>query len=179
KRASKVIVVSNALRQKCAANALVIENPYRTGEFKILENIKRENDFVFLGRFVSDKGAHLAILAIQKLISLGYNTNLTIIGDGPEMENLKQMVNQGGLNKNVIFTGILKGMALVKMLNQYKYILVPSVWEEPFGLVALEGMACGCIPIVSDSGGLPDSVGKAGIVFERGNLNSLVNCIQD
>ena len=40
-------------------------------------------------------------------------------------------------------------------------------------MVALEGMACGCIPIVSDGGGLPEAVGNAGIIFKSGDADEL------
>jgi len=52
-------------------------------------------------------------------------------------------------------------------------LLVPSVYGEAFGNVVLEGMACGCLPIVSDSDGLPDAVGQAGLVFRRGDTSDL------
>jgi len=42
-------------------------------------------------------------------------------------------------------------------------------------MVALEGMACGCLPIVTDGGGLPDAVGKAGLVVPRGDVDALSN----
>jgi glycosyltransferase involved in cell wall biosynthesis len=58
-------------------------------------------------------------------------------------------------------------------------ILVPSRWEEPFGNVALEGMACGCIPVVSDGGGLPDAVGSAGLTFKRGDTADMVKRIRE
>lgn len=73
---------------------------------------------------------------------------------------------------------MLSGEDLVQCLNDHRFILVPSVWEEPFGMVALEGMACGCIPIVSDGGGLPDAVGNAGLIFQRGNVDALIDAIQ-
>lgn len=173
KRASKVIAVSNAVRKRCWPAAVVISNPFKEEIFKIIPGIDRTGDFVFLGRLVSDKGASLAIDAIHKLL----NKTLTIVGDGPELIDLKKLVSKLKLENRVSFTGILYGDLLVQCLNKHKYILVPSVWEEPFGNVALEGMACGCLPVVSDGGGLPDAVGKAGIIFERGNLKSLVEAI--
>jgi glycosyltransferase involved in cell wall biosynthesis len=77
----------------------------------------------------------------------------------------------------VHFTGILKGKELVECLNEHTFILVPSIWEEPYGNVVLEGMACGCIPIASNGGGMPEAVGKAGFVFQRGNLDDMVAVI--
>ncbi|HSI69946.1 MAG TPA: glycosyltransferase, partial [Gillisia sp.] len=52
-------------------------------------------------------------------------------------------------------------------------------WRVPFGIVALEGMACGCLPIVSDGGGLPDAVGNAGVVFQRNNIESFYEKVQE
>ncbi|KAA8486788.1 glycosyltransferase involved in cell wall biosynthesis [Arcticibacter tournemirensis] len=183
KRAHKVIAVSNALRKSCWPNATVLGNPYRAKEFRILSNISRTKDFVFLGRLVSDKGVDLAIKAIYEF-KMGLNNSaaspsLTIVGDGPERTNLKRLVADLNMEDSVIFTGPLSGSELVKCLNQHRYLLVPSIWEEPFGVVVLEGIACGCIPIVSDGGGLPDAVGKAGITFRRGDVDDLIACIRN
>src|SRR5690554_6485341 len=55
-------------------------------------------------------------------------------------------------------------------------MLVPSA-NEAFGNVVLEGMACGCLPIVSDCGGLPDAVGNAGVIFKTYSPDALTNAI--
>lgn len=182
-KSSGVIAVSEAVRKKTYPKAVVIGNPYRQELFRRISDIKKNRDFVFLGRLVSDKGADLTIKAIHKLKGFKdikkSDFSLTIIGDGEEMKNLRMLVKKFSLNKQVTFTGSLRGEELVKCLNEHRFILVPSIWEEPFGNVALEGMSCGCLPIVSDGGGLPDAVGKAGIIFQRGNLDSLVDSIKN
>ncbi len=184
KKASAVIAISEAVRKKTWADATVIGNPYRKDLFKILPGIPKIIDFVFLGRLVSDKGADIAIKAIAKLSkqtqddqSLNLNFCLTIIGDGPELAILKKLANDLNIQSQVNFRGWVKGQELVALLNQHKFILIPSVWEEPFGNVALEGMACGCIPVVSDGGGLVDAVGNAGVICKRGDVNSLAESI--
>jgi len=183
-KAKTVIAVSNALKAGTYEDALVIENSYKEELFKRMPEISKTEDFVFLGRLVTDKGADMAIELIEMLkqtdMSLGKSSfkKLTIIGDGPEMENLKVLVNDYNLKEVVNFTGALSGEDLVKKLNEHKYILIPSRWKEPFGIVALEGIACGCIPIVSNEGGLPDAIGNTGVVFERNNLQSLYNNVQ-
>lgn len=183
KRAAAVIAVSDAVRAKSWPPATVIGNPYRAHLFYMKGDTKRVADFVFLGRLVSDKGADHAIKAIHRLKQMqlpAFDSNgpsLSIIGDGDQLQVLKDMSADLGVTDNVSFKGALSGETLVNCLNQHKYLLVPSVWEEPFGNVALEGMACGCIPIVSDGGGLPDAAGKAGVVFERGNTEALVHAI--
>jgi len=178
KRAKQVIAVSEALKNSCGQSAIIIGNPYRASEFNVDPSVQRTTPFVFLGRLVSDKGVDLAIRAIKELLISAVNQvnnlQLTIIGDGPERAKLTQLVNDLELTDCVQFTGILKGKELVKQLNQHRYMLVPSVWEEPFGVVALEGMACGCIPIVSNTGGLPEAVGMAGLIFQGSSINSLV-----
>lgn len=177
KKASAVIAVSNAIRKKSWSSAKVIGNPYRATLFQKRNNHARKG-FVFLGRLVSDKGADMAIQAIHQLL---YDKDvqqkddlvLTIIGKGPDAERLTKLTNDLRLENRIKFTGPLEGEALVETLNKHKYLVVPSRWEEPFGNVALEGLGCGCIPIVSDGGGLPEAVGDAGLVFKRGDLQSL------
>ncbi len=173
KRANRVVAVSNALREKSWPNATVIPNPYRFSLFKRLPEIYKNRDFVILGRLVQGKGTNLALHAIHKLTQAGVKTNLTIIGAGPEHENLLQLVSHLNLSREIVFTDALRGQNLVKSLNQHRFILVPSTFPETFGMVALEGMACGCIPITSDIGGLPEAIGEAGLTFKSGNTDAL------
>jgi len=183
RRAKRVIAVSEAVRRRCWNDAEVIGNPYRSDEFYVLPKVERVRDFVFLGRLVSDKGADIAIDALHRLVKRqppvdgGNRPRLTIIGDGPERPRLEAQCKGLGLAESVVFTGALRGSELVACLNQHRFLLVPSRWEEPFGNVALEGMACGCIPIASDGGGLPDAVGDAGITFTRGDVGALVDAM--
>lgn len=172
--ANQILAVSEALKNKCATNAEVIENPFRAEIFKMYNGVSRDLDFVFLGRLVSDKGIDLAIRAIKELHNKKKYFKLTIIGIGEEEVKLKQLVDELGILKYVDFKGQVLGEELARLLNQHKFILVPSRWEEPFGMVAIEAMACGCIPIVSQSGGLPEAVGNAGLIFQKNNLNDLV-----
>jgi len=185
KRASKVIAVSNAIRKHSFPSAIVIGNPYQADLFKIMPEIAKTSAFVFLGRLVPNKGADQAIKAIYQLLILDKKENflsfkpmLTIIGEGPEKSKLEQLAVDLEVKDYVNFTGSLIGTDLAICLNQHHYILVPSLWEEPFGNVVLEGMACGCLPVVSNGGGLPDAIGNAGISFSRGDIGAMVACIR-
>ncbi|GAC1596977.1 MAG: glycosyltransferase family 4 protein [Chitinophagaceae bacterium] len=184
-RCKQVIAVSDAVRQACWPAATVILNPYKADNFSIMPEIARDADFAFLGRLVSDKGAAQAIEAIQRIrFSLQQEGNykrlpsLTIIGDGPERTALENLSARFSLGEAVQFTGALEGETLCKCLNRHRYLLVPSAWEEPFGNVVLEGMACGCLPIASDGGGLPEAIGNAGLIFRRNDVESLVTAIR-
>lgn len=177
KRSKKIIAISEVIKECYPSNSIIIGNPYDHKIFKQNDSCIKSKDFVFLGRLVSDKGCSLAISAFNEFLRRSGNNNATfsIIGDGDERENLKAQVKELGISQNVTFLGSQKGTALVDILNEHRFLLVPSIWKEPFGIVALEGMACGCIPIVSDGGGLPEAIGKAGVVFKRGDLNDLVD----
>jgi glycosyltransferase involved in cell wall biosynthesis len=185
-RSTRVIAVSNAIKKACWPAATVIRNPYRAEDFFIDPSVQRDAGFVFLGRLVSDKGASQAIEAIHRIRqhmqrqgnTAGHYPGLTIIGEGPERQALERQVAALSLQNAVVFTGALKGEPLRNMLNRHRYLLVPSAWEEPFGNVVLEGMACGCLPIASDGGGLPEAIGKAGLTFKRNDTDSLVHCIR-
>ncbi len=173
--ARHVVAVSEAVRRRCWVRATVIGNPFRTEVFGADAMAQRHRDFVFLGRLVSDKGADLAIRALQQS---GHQAHLTIVGQGPEESALRQLTADLGITDRVTFAGALRDLALARCLNSHRFMLIPSVWEEPFGIVALEGLACGCVPIASDGGGLPDAIGKAGLLFERGNLEALATAMR-
>lgn len=183
-RADKVIAVSKALRDNSYKGAVNLGNFYREKQFRLIEGIPRDKTYVFLGRLVTDKGVALAIRAVHELWcqtarnSSDKELSFTIIGDGPDRNKLEVLVEDLGLEQHVFFLGALKGEELVACLNRHRFILVPSIWDEPFGLVALEGMACGCIPIVSEAGGLPEAIGEVGYTFEKGSLPSLVTCLR-
>lgn len=175
--ANGVVAISEAVKKHTCKKAVIIGNPYRSVLFRLeTDTALRNKDFVFLGRLVSDKGADMCIELIHQLTQkFKRQFHLTIIGDGPEMSRLKTMTSELGLKNHVEFKGYLRGKQLATVLNQYRFLLVPSRWEEPFGNVALEGMACGCIPIVSDGGGLPDAAGDAGVVFKRNSQSDFLD----
>lgn len=174
RRVDSVIAISEAIRRESFAGAVVIGNPYRNRLFRILPDVRREKSIAFLGRLVSDKGANLLIQALSK-VGCEY-VELTLIGSGPEETALRRLADE--LRVNVHFAGSLTGEDLVRELNRHDILAVPSLWEEPFGNVALEGMACGCLVVGSNGGGLPDAIGPAGLLFERGNILALAECLR-
>lgn len=169
-----VIACSKKIKQYTFKNALVIENSYNSSVFN-LNKVDKIKDFIFVGRLVSDKGVDMCIELLKELNKIKQDKySLTIIGDGPEMKMLRELAKTYNLFNEIRFLGFLNAEEIAKELNEHRFLLVPSRWEEPFGIVALEGMACGCIPIVSNGGGLPDAVGNAGVVFVRNSVDSLV-----
>ena len=104
-----------------------------------------------------EKGVDLAIRALKHVLHAGppKNIRLVIAGAGPGEECLRQLVNEFGLQDYVTFIGFAKNAADV--LAGYDAILFPSR-AEGLPLALLEGMAAGCIPIISRIGGMPEAV---------------------
>ena len=163
------IAVSQPLAQALAPAVVadVICNPYADDVFKPMPGVQRQHDLVFVGRLVSDKGVSLLLQALALLRTQGLTPGLCIVGQGPEESALRQQAHALGVADKVRFAGPLQGAALALLLNAHRVAVVPSVWEEPFGIVALESMACGCVPLVARSGGLPAAVGRAGHLFDK------------
>jgi len=172
------VYISNAVRDHVGYAGSVIPNPYDSLTFRLMPEVKRERSLVFLGRLVSDKGCDLLIQSLAGLRSRGFMPHLTIIGTGSEEDALKEMVAEEKLDDQVHFVGALKGEALAKELNRHQVMVIPSRWEEPFGIVALEGIACGCLVVGSGNGGLPEAIGPCGVTFQNENVAELSQAIQ-
>ena len=167
------VAISQAVLGHAKMSGRVIGNPYDDRVFHLLADIVRDKDLVFLGRLVSDKGADLLLQAMKILQGDGFEPDLTIIGSGPEEENLRRIVRDLGLDRQVTFAGQKSGHELAELLNRYRILVVPSRWPEPFGIVALEGIACGCVVVGSQDGGLKEAIGPCGLTFENGNAHAL------
>ncbi|MEQ1745276.1 MAG: glycosyltransferase family 4 protein [Saprospiraceae bacterium] len=159
--------------------AVPLPNPYDDRVFRSSQPwVFRQRDVVLVGRLVSDKGADLMLAALTLLREHGHRPRLTIVGSGPEEAALRQQTRELGLEEQVVFLGEKKGTELAAVLNEHRFIVVPSRWAEPFGLVALEGLACGCIAIGSDGGGLPEALGGLGLTFPNNDAKVLAACLR-
>lgn len=170
---SKNIAVSKSVAASLGTSSKVIYNCYDDVVFTLQNKAERKLDFVFVGRLVSQKGCDILIKACY---DLKQPFKLTIVGDGPEKNQLKALVNSFHLAGQIIFTGTRNSMQIAEILNQHKTLVVPSNGKEGFGIVALEGLACGCRVIAADAGGLAEAVGNFGRLFQPGNIQQL-NCM--
>jgi glycogen synthase len=173
------IACSQSISVAMPGKSKIIPNSYREDIFCEHPTISRNQDLVFLGRLVSDKGVNLLISALAQLKSRGLTPNLTIIGRGPEQSNLCQQAEELNVFNQVNFVGMKLDRELAELLNTHKVMVVPSLWEEPFGIVALEGIACGCVVVGSDGGGLKDAIGNCGVTFPNGNVDLLTDALFD
>lgn len=159
------ISVSQFVAHNLASKSIVVPNAYDKNLFDFNPSL-RKRDFVFCGRLVLDKGADVLLDAFEIVYKNYINATLTIIGDGPEFTALQEQCKLFGSFENIEFTGILCGQQLVNKLREHYCMVIPSLWEEPFGIVALEGIASCDTVISSNRGGLPEAVGDCGILVE-------------
>ncbi len=175
--AASSIAVSQGVADDLATPTVVIPNAYRDDLFRRLPGIERTEDLVFLGRLVSDKGADLLLDALARLAGEGLRPRLSVIGGGPEAVALRQQAARLGLDGQVRFLGVRTGEELVEALSRHRILVVPSRYNEPFGIVALEGIACGCVVVGSAGGGLKDAIGPCGETFRNGDVEGLAGVL--
>lgn len=173
------LAVSRAVADSLPVPCAVVPNPYADDLFVRNDRVARRGELVFVGRLVSDKGVDTLLDALALLGRRGRKARLTVVGDGPEAPALRRQAVALGIADQVDFVGRRAGPELVAVLNAHRVLVVPSVWEEPFGVVALEAMACGCVPLVTRSGGLPDAVGACGVVVPRGDREALARGVEE
>lgn len=169
---------SEAVRQSFGFAMEVIPNPYDDDIFVAPPPIARDRDLVFVGRIIPEKGLHVLLEAISILRAHGTTPTLTVIGDGPEENAMQALARRLGLADQVRFLGVASPAQVSQELQQHRVFVAPSVWDEPFGIVALEGIACGCIPVVTDSGGLPEAIGHCGLTCRRNDPADLARTLQ-
>lgn len=131
--------------------------------------------FAYIGRLVSEKGVPTLVEAARLLKARNRRFCLSIIGDGPERGRLQKMVSTLSLEEEVSFRGIRTGCQLREVLTGVSALIVPSIWEEAAGLSALEQMMEGRLIIGSDTGGLAEQIGDAGLRFTAGNSTALAD----
>lgn len=115
-----------------------------------------ERLILFIGRLTSQKGCEYLIRAMHHLPS-HLNAKLVIVGDGYMRSDLEREVFSSGLGGKVKFTGFLPDNEVIQLLKSADVLVVPSVYE-PFGIVALEGMAAGVPVVVSNVDGLSEII---------------------
>jgi len=147
-------------------------------EFLKLIGMENKYDKIvcFAGRLAKNKGVDI-LLRSAKIYEKS-NILTLIAGDGKEYEFLNPLKEELGL-KNVIFLGHLDQETLRKLYSVSDVNVVPSR-EEPFGLVALEAIACGTPVVGTNSGGMVEFIKEDyGTLVDKENVEQLTDAIND
>jgi glycogen(starch) synthase len=121
---------------------------------------------LLVGRLVYEKGFHLALDALAPLTKSLGNVRFVVAGTGTAETELKRQSRRLGLTRHGTFLGWIGDDMLHSLYRIADLCIVPSIYE-PFGLVALEAMASGCLCVVADTGGLREVVPGDGTVGLR------------
>lgn len=168
--ADKVDVIYNGV------NADKFEFEWTEGEraeWRAKFALPEEKIVMFVGRFVREKGIQVLLSAASTILAQEPNTKFLIVGGGHK-EKLEKFVRWFGLQDKVLFTGFMANRSLHQVYRIADVAVFPSLYE-PFGIVALEGMAAGCAVVSSDAGGLREVVkhDETGTLSFAGNPESL------
>lgn len=173
------VAISNAVADHLGQNDIPVIYPsFRAGQFpNVPSSPERSPSIVFVGRLVADKGVS-DLLSALSLLPEGRSIPVSIIGDGPEAEALKGQTLHLGL-ENVSFLGAIhEPHRLMSIMAQHSVMAIPSKWNEPFGIVGLEALRAGCVPVISSEGGLSEAVGDFGIPFSNGSIEQLCTSLE-
>ncbi len=111
---------------------------------------------MYCGRFVREKGIHVLLNSINSVLAQVPEAKFVIVGGG-QRDRFEDFVRWAGLEHKVVFTGFMANRNLHEMYRCADVAVFPSLYE-PFGIVALEGMAAGVPVVASDAGGLREVV---------------------
>jgi glycogen(starch) synthase len=112
---------------------------------------------LLVGRLVYEKGFHLALDALAPIVKRDRKLRFVVAGTGTAEQELKRQAKRLGLSGHGTFLGWVGDDMLHDLYRAADLCIVPSIYE-PFGIVALEAMACGCLCIVANTGGLREVV---------------------
>ena len=172
--AQKVYGYSDA---RCSVAYLGLDS----SRFNFDETEERKLWITCIAKLTRFKNVDRIIDAVKRLVDAGENDlQLHIVGTGDARPELQQQSSRLGLESRVIFHGRLSDHDMVQLLRRSRGLCLASV-EEPFGLVAVEAMACGTPVIAVNSGGPAEIVGltQAGILIDRPDAGLIAGAIRE
>ncbi|MBF0236247.1 MAG: glycosyltransferase [SAR324 cluster bacterium] len=136
------------------------------------------NRIGIIGRLSPEKGVEHGIKAFAKASSNYRNTQLVIVGDGPERGRLEQLVCQLNIASKVRFEGARNDVP--QILNNIDFLLLPSL-SESLSVVAREAMATGKPVVGTRVGGMHELIEHQhnGLLVESGDVNAMAHAISD
>lgn len=196
---SRIIGISDFITSKVnqiaseQTKAITVHNAIDTQYFYEAQSAKREavgfkaDDFVLVysGRLNEEKGILPLVKAVKQLAKS--KIKLLIIGDSnygmdkhhtPFVDRLHQEVEF--IKDQIVFTGFIDYSQIPSYLKMADIAVIPSMWDEPFGLTVVEAMAAGLPLITTRSGGIPEICEGIATIVERDNIvENLANAILD
>ena len=175
----KIVVISEFMKSRLVANGLP---PERIAvEPPVLDILNAASsrlcvekiDLLFVGQLIRGKGVHLLLEAMARMKT---PRTLDVVGTGNMEGELKAIAVRLGLAERVRFNGFQKNPQ--DWMRRAACVVVPSFWQEPYGLVAAEAVALGRKVVAFAIGGLPEACqGKATLV-PPGDVAALAKALE-
>ncbi|MDB9247686.1 glycosyltransferase family 4 protein [Halorubrum ezzemoulense] len=141
-------------------------------------------EVTFLGNVVPRKGLDTLVEGVARLDRAAVDWRLTVVGDrtiAPEhVERVEGMTAEAGIGDRVRFAGRLDDATVAARLRESHVLAVPSQYE-PFGMVYLEAMGFGCVPLATTAGGASEFVrdGDSGVLVPPGDPRAVSRALRD
>lgn len=139
----------------------------------VVDKYNERRNAVFVGRIETEKGVSFLLDNIQIIKEILDVDELTFVGSGTLLSSLQQKHISGAK-----FIGSVDLAEVHSLMEKSQFVFVPSIWQEPFGMVAVEGLSSGSIVISSDRGGLPEAIGSVGELFDLSSLASFKGALK-
>jgi glycosyltransferase involved in cell wall biosynthesis len=137
-----------------------VYNTIDFSQYNMVENVSDDAPLMFLGRLDKIKGAHTAIQAAKAT-----GNRLILAGNIPDTADnyayYKTEIEPQIDNEQIVYAGALNDAEKNNYLGKAKALLFPIEWDEPFGMVMIEAMACGTPVIAFNRGSVPEVVENA------------------
>ena len=139
---------------------------------------QREIDMLFVGRLTEYKRPDRYIDVLAKIAKKISTIKAVVVGDGPDLEDLKNLAVEKGVSDKIQFLG--KRKDVVELMGKSKVFVLTSRWEG-VSIAMIEAMTTGAVPVVFDVGDLGDFIinGKNGYVVKEGKIDQLAQNVMD
>lgn len=141
---------------------------------------KVNNNYIVIGvvsRLEPIKGMDLVVKAFALALRVNPRLQLLVVGEGSQRALMEQQTAEEQITDRVTFVGRQPQSALQGYYDQIDILLMPSR-SEGFGLTAIEGMARGCVPVVADTGGLPEVIDSScGLLHAPSDIEDIADKI--
>jgi glycosyltransferase involved in cell wall biosynthesis len=133
--------------------------------------------FLFAGRLESIKGIY-PLLEIFRKHHQDIKAKLVIIGSGPLESRIQSYISDNKVSHSILFLGWVTSETLWSLYKGALAVIIPSLWAENCPLVALEALSVGSPVIGSDTGGIPEIIGKIDKNLMASSPDDLVNILK-
>ena len=189
-KCAAVFCVSEFIKKKflhgISKNSQKVHVLYNGVERKLKRFPAKKKEILFVGRLVQEKGVHLYVDAIKTIAVKYPDWSFGLIGSfrlgedtNKNLYSRKIIKKMRAIGSKAQFYGFKDQEFVDKKMKSAAIVVIPSIWEEPFGLVAAEAMSNGACIIASKVGGISEIIKDNGILIDSLNLKKLSSTIDN